>query len=306
MTRTTGQGAPAIGMATELPSGVLLIDKPIGPTSHDMVAATRRALRTRRVGHAGTLDPFASGALLLFVGVATRLVEYAAPLEKRYRAELRLGSATDTDDHTGAVIAESTAWRAVTGAALRAALAAQQGTILQMPPQYSAKKVAGERSHHIARQGGTVLLQAVPVTVHSIELLAFDPPLASVEVVCGSGTYIRAIARDVGLALGCGAYLTALRRTAIGAFRVEDALPADGLAAGRALAALQPPLAAVAHLQRHEVAAAGAARLALGQALPLPEGLVDGAVAVTADGRLVAIAEAVDGGLRPRKVLADA
>jgi tRNA pseudouridine55 synthase len=291
-------------MAADL-NGVLSIDKPVGPTSHDLVAAARRALRTRRVGHAGTLDPFASGVLLLCIGSATRLVEYATALEKRYVAELTLGVATDTDDLTGAPLATSDAWRQVTAAQLADALAAQQGSILQVPPQFSAKKVAGERSHRIARRGDTVVLPAVPVTIHSIALLAYAPPRATFEVTCSSGTYIRAVARDAGATLGCGAHLSALRRTAIGGFRIEDALPADALADGAA-AALQPPVAAVAHMQQYTVDEAGAHRLRLGQALPLPDGLVDGPVAVLSGGRLIAIAEAADAGLRPRKVLHDA
>jgi tRNA pseudouridine55 synthase len=284
--------------------GVLLVDKPVGPTSHDVVARARRALGTRRVGHAGTLDPFASGLLLLCVGAATRLVEYATALEKRYVAELELGVATDTDDVTGEPVARSDAWQSVTRAALAAALDAQQGALLQTPPQYSAKKVGGERSHRVARRGGALELAPVPVTVHAIALLDYAPPAARFEVLCSSGTYMRAIARDVGATLGCGAHLTALRRTAIGPFRVEEALALEALQPGLGADALRPPIAAVAHLPPCEVDEAGARRLALGQALPLPHGLDDGPVAVLHGNRLVAIAEARAGGLRPRKVLA--
>jgi tRNA pseudouridine55 synthase len=231
------------------PTGILPVDKPEGPTSHDIVARARRVLRQRRIGHTGTLDPFASGLLLLCLGPATRLAEYLTALPKSYRAVLRLGQTTDTDDATGKVIAESDAWTTVTEAALRAALAGQTGELDQLPPVYSAKKVDGERAYAAARRGDPVQRLPVRVTVYAADLIRFDPPFAEITVDCSSGTYIRSIARDVGEALGVGAHLTALRRTRVGRFAVEDAVTMDGLEDGSvASAALLPPGAALAHL----------------------------------------------------------
>jgi tRNA pseudouridine55 synthase len=289
-------------MSATDPNGLLLVDKPVGPTSHDVVALARRALRTRRIGHAGTLDPFASGLLMLCVGAATRLVEYATALDKSYLAELTLGTATDTDDCTGATIAGSDAWREVTRPQLEAALAAEVGERLQLPPQYSAKKVGGERSHRIARSGGVTELEPVRVRVHAVRLLGFDPPVATIEVDCGSGTYIRAIARDVGAALGCGAHLSALRRTSIGGFRAEEAITLDRLGDGSGVPLL-PPIAAVSHLPVREVDPAEARRLTMGQALPAHDAPNADAVAVVTGSRLIGIAEIRGGALRPRKML---
>lgn len=283
---------------------MLLVDKPEGPTSHDVVAAVRRALGMRRVGHAGTLDPFASGLLLLCSGAATRLAEYATALDKRYDATLRLGLATDTDDSTGAPIAVSDAWRRVSQEALLGALRSQTGEIMQLSPAYSAKKVAGQRSHRLARRGDPVALPPVPVRVHAIELLDFAPPDVDVRVSCASGTYIRAIARDVGEELGCHAHLVRLRRTAIGPFDVRRALPFDRLQPDRARAALLPPIAAVAHLPRIEVGPDSARRLARGQRVPMPGAAPDAECVITTAGELVAIATCEDGVLRPRKVFA--
>ncbi|HUF76850.1 MAG TPA: tRNA pseudouridine(55) synthase TruB, partial [Longimicrobiales bacterium] len=183
-------------------NGVLPVDKPAGPTSHDIVDRARRALRTRRIGHTGTLDPFASGLLLLCVGPATRLAEYLTALPKSYEATLRLGVATTTDDAEGEPVRTSDAWKAVDESAVRTAFERQTGDILQVPPAYSAKRVAGERMYDVARRGGTVELEAVPVHVSRIELTRFEPPEVDFTVDCSSGTYIRAIARDVGEQLG--------------------------------------------------------------------------------------------------------
>src|SRR3954470_7378446 len=197
------------GAAGAAPNGVLPVDKAVGPTSHDAVAAVRRALKTREVGHTGTLDPFASGLLLVCVGRATRLAEYLTGLPKTYVATMRLGEATDTDDLTGEVIHSSDAWRSLSKDAIADALRAQVGTIQQLPPSYSAKKVAGERLYAAARRGETVERKPVAVTIHSIRVLGIDLPDVEFEVECGAGTYIRAIARDTGAALGVGGHLRA-------------------------------------------------------------------------------------------------
>lgn len=286
---------------------VLPVDKPVGPTSHDAVAAVRRALRTRQVGHTGTLDPFASGLLLVCVGPATRLAEYLTPLPKTYRATVRLGEATDTDDHTGEVVSRSDGWRDLREDEVRAALARQVGTILQLPPRYSAKKVGGERLYAAARRGEEVERTPARVTVHRLDVLSVALPEVEIEVECSSGTYIRAIARDAGEALGVGGHLAALRRTRIGEHAVEAAVPLDALDdAERVEAALIEPARAVAHLPRLVVDAEGARALSHGRAVPgapgLPEG--DPLAVLSGEGALLAVGERTGEVVRPRKVFA--
>ncbi|HEY0020490.1 MAG TPA: tRNA pseudouridine(55) synthase TruB [Longimicrobium sp.] len=290
-----------------LPLGVLPVDKPVGPTSHDAVAVVRRALKTRQVGHTGTLDPFASGLLLVCVGPATRLAEYFAPLPKTYAATMRLGQATDTDDHTGETIASSDAWRDVTREQVEAALAAQVGTIQQLPPAYSAKKVDGERMYAVARRGGEVVRTPVTVTIHAIRVLSMELPDVAFEVECASGTYIRAIARDAGEALGVGGHLRELRRTRIGPHDVARAVPMDRLGEEDLVrAAMLAPAEAVMHLPRVVADERGEADLRHGRAVQAPEGFAaDGPVAVVSGGgELLAVGEAADGAVRPRKVFA--
>lgn len=291
---------------SEGPGWVLPVDKPEGPTSHDVVARARRALGTRRVGHTGTLDPFASGLLLLCVERATRLAEYLTGLDKRYEATAVLGVSTDTDDREGAVTAETDAWRRLSGADVEEALRALEGEQEQVPPQYSAKKVAGEAMHRRARRGEQVRLEPVRVRVHELLPLEMDLPRVRFSVHCSSGTYVRAIARDLGAALGVGGHLVALRRTAVGAFRVEQAVPAHDLDDGAAVArARLSPLEAVAHLPRVELDdPAVADRLRQGQRVRWSEWPGDGSVAIVSEGGLLAIGALEDGVLRPRKVLA--
>ncbi|HST60644.1 MAG TPA: tRNA pseudouridine(55) synthase TruB [Longimicrobium sp.] len=287
------------------PLGILPVDKPVGPTSHDAVSAVRRGLRTRQVGHTGTLDPFASGLLLVCVGAATRLAEYFAPLPKTYVATMRLGQATNTDDHTGEVISTSDAWRDVTREGVEAALAEQVGEIQQVPPAFSAKKVDGQRMYDVARRGGEVDLPPVAVTIYAIRVLSMDLPDVAFEVECGSGTYIRAIARDVGAALGVGGHLRELRRTRIGPHDVERAVSMDGLGdAERVAASMISPADALSHLPRVIADAAGETEIRHGRTLPAPGELhVTGPVAiVSAGGGLLAVGESAEGIVRPRKV----
>lgn len=286
--------------------GVLPVDKPRGPTSHDAVAAARRAVRVRRIGHTGTLDPFASGLLLLCVGPSTRLSEYLTALPKEYLATLRLGEATDTDDLAGEVVRRSEGWRELTEERVRAALAAQTGTLRQLPPRYSAKKVAGERMYAAARRGEEVERTPVEVTVHELEVLRWEPPEVDFRVRCSSGTYIRAIARDAGEALGVGGHLSQLRRTRVGEFRVEDALPLHELDEERARLALVAPGAALSHLPRVVVGEEEARLLANGRAIAAPEDAPGGGpvALLSADGALYAVAERVGDRLQPRKVFA--
>ncbi len=285
-------------------TGVLPVDKPEGPTSHDIVARARRALGTRRIGHTGTLDPFASGLLLLCLGRATRIAEYLTGLDKTYQARARLGAVTDTDDRTGAVLAVSDAWRALDAARVEEALQALAGPQLQVPPAYSAKKVEGERMYRRARRGEEVELPPVPVQVRRIEVLGLELPDVDFEVECSSGTYIRALARDLGERLGTGAHLVALRRTRIGAVDVGVAVPAERLDDPEAVrGAWLSPADALAHLPRVEVNAGQAGELAHGGPIFAPEELpADTPIAVAEAGDLVAIAECVAGMLRPRKV----
>jgi tRNA pseudouridine55 synthase len=291
------------------PVGILPVDKPVGPTSHDVVGAVRRALKTRAVGHTGTLDPFASGLLLVCVGPATRLAEYFAPLPKTYVATMRLGESTNTDDHTGEVISSSDAWRELPPERIEAALAEQVGEIQQVPPAFSAKKVEGERMYDVARRGGEVDLPPVAVTIYAIRVISIDLPDVVFEVECGSGTYIRAIARDVGAALSVGGHLRELRRTRIGPHDVARAVPMDRLAEAEFVAdAMIAPADALAHLPRVVADARGEADVRHGRALPAPEDLrVTGPVAIVgADGGLLAVGESADGIVRPRKVFAGA
>jgi tRNA pseudouridine55 synthase len=287
--------------------GVLPVDKPVGPTSHDAVAAVRRALGTRQVGHTGTLDPFASGLLLVCFGPATRLAEYLTPLPKTYRAVMRLGEATDTDDRTGQVVAASDAWRELTEAQVRAALERQVGEVEQLPPRFSAKKVGGERMYAAARRGEEVERKPSRVVIHRMEVVEVRLPEVEFEVECGSGTYIRAIARDAGEALGVGGHLAELRRTRMGAHSVDAAVPLDALGdAERVMAAALPAAGAVAHLPRVEVDAAGAVALGHGRALPAPDDAPAGVplALVAADGALLAVGERTGDRVQPRKVLA--
>jgi tRNA pseudouridine55 synthase len=295
-------------MAPSERAGVLPVDKPVGPTSHDVVAAARRALRERRIGHTGTLDPFASGLLLLCVGAATRIAQYLSGLPKTYAAVIRFGAATDTDDRTGAVIERSDAWSGLTPDRIADGLRALTGTIEQVPPAYSAKKVGGVAVHRLARAGRPADLAPVPVTIHSLRVERIDLPDLALEVQCSAGTYVRAIARDLGAALGVPAHLAALRRTRIGPHAIASALPAASLGDAEAVdRAWLTPLQALAHMPHLELDAAQAAVIAHGGAVAAGSGsALEGTVALCREGQLVAIADAGSGWLRPRQVLAHA
>ncbi|MCW4386714.1 tRNA pseudouridine(55) synthase TruB [Salinibacterium sp. SYSU T00001] len=211
------------------PSGILLVDKPQGITSHDAVSRTRRLAHTRKVGHAGTLDPMATGLLMLGIGSSTRLLTYLVGLDKQYTATIRLGVATTTDDAEGE-ITETTDASGIEPARVEGGIAALTGEIEQVPSTVSAIKVDGKRAYARARAGETVELRARPVVISEFAVLAPPRPVGTaldvdVRVTCSSGTYIRALARDLGAALGVGGHLTALRRTRVGPFAVEDALP---------------------------------------------------------------------------------
>jgi tRNA pseudouridine55 synthase len=214
--------------------GVLVVAKPAGPTSHDVVALARRLTGTRRIGHGGTLDPFAAGVLPLFLGGATRLVEYHLGDRKGYRATVCFGASSTTDDLDGELT--PVAGHNLESAAVSAALATFRGEIRQRPPVFSAIQVGGRRAYALAREGAPQELAERTVTVHDLELVAWnadDPtrPIAVLDVACSAGTYVRALARDLGAALGSAAYLGALVRTASGPFRLEDAVSLETLRA---------------------------------------------------------------------------
>jgi tRNA pseudouridine55 synthase len=291
------------------------VDKPAGLTSHDVVQRVRRAYRTRAVGHTGTLDPFATGLLVVLLGRATRLARFVEAQPKTYLATTRLGLATTTDDLEGEPLALPLDAAAVTAAVDRArlgeALANLTGTQRQRPPSFSAKRVGGERSHRLARRGEAMELAETTVTVHGIDLIDYQPPLATFRTTVSAGTYVRALARDLGARLGVGGHLTALRREAIGAIRVEDAVPLEALGPDTPLRA---PHEVLGHLPAVELDEAGRRAVAHGRTVrdpsappaghaPAPAEGGGGLVALLHAGRLAAVAASGDGWLRPTVVL---
>ncbi|MFV2064096.1 MAG: tRNA pseudouridine(55) synthase TruB [Chloroflexota bacterium] len=301
--------------------GILVVSKPAGPTSHDIVALVRRLTGVRRVGHGGTLDPFAMGVLPVFIGRATRMVEYHLADEKAYRASVVFGASSSTDDLDGEMTpAEGPA---PTRDAVAAALESFRGNIEQVPPDHSAVHVGGKRAYEVARQGDKPELRSRKVTIHSLELVEWDTadadrPMAELEVRCSAGTYVRSLARDLGRVLGSGAYLGALTRTASGPFRIEDAHTLDevreGLANGRTEQLLLPPDAGLDMIPLVQVRASDMEALARGQIIglhaPLPR--PEGAAAISDEdplvrlvdesGHLAAMAHVRKGRIYPSKV----
>ena len=264
-----------------------------------MVARVRRAFNTRAVGHAGTLDPFATGLLVVLLGRATRLARFVERQAKRYRADVTIGVATDTDDSTGAVIADRTPSAWPDDATLREALRSLQGTYPQRPPAYSARKVEGRRAYAIARAGGDPVLEARNVTVHAIRLLGWAPPVATIDAVVSAGTYIRAIARDLGERVGSLAHCSALRRESIGPFEAARAVKLDALSGNEPLLA---PLALLGEMPQVELDADGVRNVSHGRAVPAGT-TADAEAALVAGGRLIAVAEGIDGWWHPRVVM---
>jgi tRNA pseudouridine55 synthase len=207
--------------------GVLVVHKPVGPSSHDIVVVARRSLGISRIGHTGTLDPQASGVLPLVLGQATRLAQHLTGSDKEYAATLRFGVVSTTYDAAGAITETGAA--VPTAEQLEASLSRFRGTFAQTPPAFSAKMVDGERSYVRARAGKPIQSAAVDVTVHGLEVLTFDPPRARLRVRCSAGFYVRSLAHDVGQALGCGAILESLVRTEAAGFRLDEALPFETL-----------------------------------------------------------------------------
>lgn len=287
------------------PSGVLLVDKPAGPTSHDVVAAVRRALSTRRVGHFGTLDPFATGLLVCGVGPATRLASFCTAHEKTYAATIRLGWSSTTDDPTGE-LTEHEVERAPDREEVERACRSWTGEVEQIPPVFSAKHVFGERSHALARRGQAVALAPVAVEIRSIVIESYRYPDLEVRVACGPGTYVRALARDLGEALGTGGYCHALRRLASGPFTVDGALALEELPTAAARSLL-PALEALPDLPRVRLDDAAARAVAGGVAVRLPDLPASGRVALVGARGFIGLGEVVEGpnggSVRPRRIL---
>lgn len=235
--------------ATQL-SGLLNLFKPAGWTSRDVVNRIERLVKPAKAGHAGTLDPLAEGVLVVCVGASTRLITGVQEREKEYQAVFQLGCRSDTDDNTGEVIAVEVAAPPVRDE-LEALLPQFRGSIQQTPPQFSAVHVDGQRAYALARQGQTVEIAPREVRVDRLEILAYEWPRLELLIECGSGTYVRSIGRDLGELLGCGAVMTALVRTRIGPFRVEDAIRLDDLQRDNVAARLLPPAQAVSHWPQH-------------------------------------------------------
>ncbi len=221
-------------------NGILIVDKPAGWTSHDVVARLRGALHEKRIGHGGTLDPMATGVLPVFAGRATRAVEFFEAAEKEYEATLRLGLVTDTDDSTGTVLQQQPV--SCTEAQLRSTLPRFLGAQEQLPPMYSAVKVGGRKLYELARAGQTVERRPRSIVIHELELLGFDGRDARLRVRCSKGTYIRTLCHDIGAALGCGGTMAALRRTRAGAYSLCAALPLEQILAADDPAALLLPV----------------------------------------------------------------
>jgi tRNA pseudouridine55 synthase len=291
--------------------GWVVLDKPTGMTSTHAVSVVKRAFAARKAGHAGTLDPLASGVLPIALGEATKTVPFVVEGRKAYRFTVRWGIETDTDDSEGRTIATSPV--RPSAEAVRAALPAFVGAIMQTPPKYSAVKIAGERAYDLAREGEEVVLKPRPVDVARLDLVAIsDPDHAEFEAECGKGTYVRALARDLGRALGSCGHVVALRRTAVGPFSDAlavgvEALPprTDAPAAIATRSVLRPVELGLGALPALTVSRADAARLASGQAVLLrgrDAPVVTGWVSVSAEGRLVALAETEQGELRPRRI----
>jgi tRNA pseudouridine55 synthase len=294
---------------TTTPEGLLLVDKPAGWTSHDVVARIRRVCGTRRVGHAGTLDPMATGVLVLGVGRATKLLTFLVGCDKGYAATVRLGQSTVTDDAAGDVVASADA-SGVSRAALDAAVARLTGAIEQVPSSVSAIKIDGQRSYARVRSGEEVRLAARPVTVSRFAILDVRPSGTlldvDVEVEVSSGTYVRALARDLGAALGVGGHLTALRRTRVGRYAIDDAVPLDDLEPDGPVPLVAMGDAARAQFVVHELTAEEVDAVGHGRRIPTAREGEPVVAALAPDGSLVAMLDETGTEARPVVVFAPA
>lgn len=289
--------------------GLLLVDKPAGVSSFDVIRQIRKVADTRKIGHTGTLDPLATGLLPLAVGKCTKLARFLSLDTKEYDFAMELGKATETGDSEGAVSRECP-WEHVTEQALRGACAQFVGQIEQVPPIYSAVKVDGERAYKKARKGEQVDLKARTVTIEELDVEAFDLPHARLHVRCGSGTYVRALVRDLGVELGSCAYTTLIRRTRVGSFRVDEATPLDQITPDNVSDLLLAPLEMMRDMRTYVAEPGDCTALGYGQTIAPAdlEVAADEYVAVADQGgELVAVTQARDTAegrvLKPRRVL---
>jgi len=288
-------------------SGVLVVDKPTGMTSHDVVQVIRRGTGLRRAGHTGTLDPRASGVLVVLIGPAVRLSEYVSASDKRYQATIKLGASTDTYDLEG-VITQQTGALTISELMFQNELQKFIGEIEQTPPPFSAVKIHGRKAYELSRKGEPVDLRPRKINVYSLELLEWDPPEAIVDVFCSSGTYVRSLAHDLGQSLGCGAHLVGLRRTKSGRFTLRDAIPLhtlkDSFNAGEWSRYLIPAAEALAEWHTVELDADQVELIRHGHRIPAVQGTSAIARAVSEQGDLVAVLELTpeENEWRPRKV----
>jgi len=288
-----------------LVSGVLVVDKPVGLTSHDVVQIIRRGTGIRRAGHTGTLDPRASGVLVVLIGPAVRLSEFVSAEDKRYQATIHLGSSTDTYDAEG-VTSQPEVPVDISREAFTELLQQFIGDIEQVPPPYSAVKVQGERAYNMARRGEEVDLAPRIIHVHSLDLLEWAPPEVVIDVHCSSGTYVRSLAHDIGEQLGIGAHLVGLRRTRSGRFTLRDAVSLrrlrEAFEQGTWAQHLIPAAEALADWPAVELDQAGLEKVRNGNPIPAEEGAKGLARAVSEQGDLVAIVELIGNEWKPRKV----
>ena len=279
--------------------GFLNINKPSGLTSRDVVNRVQRLVRPYKCGHAGTLDPLASGVLVVGVGPATRLIQYVQQSAKRYVADFLLGHESDTEDTEGQV-REVAVHEPPSTQQLELSLRAFDGEIMQKPPAYSALKVNGKRAYDLSRRGQSVDLAPRPVTIHHLSLREYCFPRFTIEISCGAGTYVRSLGRDIARALGTEAVMTALDRTAVGDFRVSQAVDYDALISGQIERYLQSPSAGIAHLQSLTITADEINELGFGRCLPHEFTADAGPIAAfDAAGRLHAIVAPRDKSLQP-------
>lgn len=287
-------------------SGVLVVDKPVGLTSHDVVQVIRKGTGIRRAGHTGTLDPRASGVLVILIGPAVRLSEYVSASDKRYQAIIRLGASTDTYDADGRVTSQAPV--NITEEQFEVALQQFVGEIEQVPPPYSAVKVKGRKAYEMAREGEEVDLQPRKIQVYNLELLEWAPPEAVIDVYCSSGTYVRSLAHDLGNVLGCGAHLIGLRRTKSGRFTLRDAVPLrrlrEAFDAGNWYQYLIPAAEALSDWPAVELEAEQVDAIRHGHRIPAEEVAEGWARGISQQGELVALMQ-VDSEAhewQPRKV----
>jgi tRNA pseudouridine55 synthase len=286
-------------------SGVLVLDKPIGMTSHDVVQLVRKGTGIRRVGHTGTLDPRASGVLVILVGPAVRLSEFVSASDKRYQATLRLGSSTSTFDSEGELTGTSPVDH-MTEEMFEDALKQFVGEIDQVPPPYSAVKVKGKKAYEMARKGEVIDLEPRKIQVYSLDLLEWAPPEAVIDVYCSSGTYVRSLANDLGRVLGVGAHLVGLRRTKSGQFSLRDAVSlrrlTDAFDAGNWYQFLIPAAEALSDWPAIELDPDQVEKVRHGHRVPATPDSAGLARGISSQGDLVALLEAVEGEWQPKKV----